>query len=81
MSNGAIDHARIEALLSGDSCEVDRYMLTAVCEIQRRIEDMPDEIAAALASQRKKDMRLVIGIASMAATIIALTTPYLLRVI
>jgi hypothetical protein len=52
MSNGRITKAQIEAMLTGDRREIDRYLLTAVIEIRDAVEEIPGQITSTVAACR-----------------------------
>jgi hypothetical protein len=83
MSNGKIDEAEVQAILSGGRSEVDAYLVRAVHELTRAVEDMPDMLAEAIAEHRADcrghSRKQVIGLASAVSAAIGLATPFIIR--
>jgi hypothetical protein len=46
MSNGKIDDAEIDALLTGDQRKIDRYLVTGIRELKRGQDETKAEVAA-----------------------------------
>ena len=85
MSNGRIDEAEVQAILSGGRSQVDAYLVRAVHELTAAVEEFPDMLAQAIAehhsSCKRKSRKQVIAIASAIGTAIGLATPYIIHAI
>lgn len=83
MSNGKIDEAEVQAILSGGRSEVDAYLVRAVHELTRAVEDMPDMLAEAIAEHsttcRARSRKQAVAIASVISAAIGLATPYVIH--
>ncbi len=79
MSNGKMDAAELKTLLESSDDAKWEYVITCTRETRQAVEDIPEQIACAIAEQRKRDFRIVAVLATCVATIISLLTPYVLR--
>jgi hypothetical protein len=81
MSNGdRVDQAQLEVLKSAEPEAQMEYLLTCAMETRRAVDQIPDQIATAISSQRGQDYRKVAGLAAVIAAVIGLATPYLLHI-
>ena len=69
MSNGKIDDAEVDAILSGGREKVDRFLIVSVLEIREAIEDVAHS------------RRYLYGLLSAACICVGLATPYVLHLV
>lgn len=83
MSNGRIDAAQVEAILSAGREEIDRYLVSTLAVLIERVEALPAEtdrkIAAHQTECRGQSRRTLYALLTAIGTCIGLATPYILE--
>ena len=83
MSNGTIDDAQVEAILSGGQPSVNRYVVETLQVVVACVEATPAAIENAIDDHKKKcrgqSKRAVCGFFTALGACIALATPYVLQ--
>jgi hypothetical protein len=85
MTNGKIDDAQVEAILSGGQDAVNRYMVETLQQVVACVEETPRDIERAVRTQKAKcgaeNKRAVYALLATLGTCVGLATPYVLELI
>jgi len=86
MSNGAIDKAEVEAILSsGQREKIDRYLVESVHQLTTVVELFPAVVAEAVAVHRAtcrtQSRKHVAAVAGAIGAGVALATPYIIHML
>jgi putative sterol carrier protein len=76
--NGKMDDAELTALKAAAPDEKLDFVVTCAYETKKAVEAIPDQIADAIKSQRRKDWKRIVLVAGTIATLISLASPYVL---
>ena len=84
MSNGAIDKAEVEAILSsGQREKIDRYLVESVHQLTTVVEKFPAVVAEAIHSHRTacraQSRKRVAVVASAVGATVGFLTPYVIH--
>lgn len=74
-----MDKAALDAVLAGPDDKKLDMAVTCAWEAKKALEDMPDQIAAAISMQRGRDKKFMAGLAGGIALTVSLITPIVLH--
>lgn len=81
MANGEqMNEAALEAVLNGSDEDKLTFSVRCSWAAMNAIEQIPDQIEEAIRTQRRRDRRMIIGIASAIATVISIATPIIIHI-
>jgi hypothetical protein len=85
MSNGKIDDAQVEVILSGGQEAVNRYVVTTLQQVVECVEETPNAIETAICAQKARcaaeNKRAIRALCAALGAVIGLATPYVIAAI